>query len=115
MPNPESNGVLMAGDAAAFVDPFIGDGISLALLSGSLAAQALASFLLGQSSLEESTQTYCEAYQQQLMPVFHTSANIRALFRLPKPVRTGLLHLFGNIPALTRYLVRKTRSRRGGS
>ena len=112
-PNPASHGVLMVGDAAGFVDPFIGDGISLALRSGTLAAQSLASFLGGQCSLDDATGSYCHAYRQQLMPVFRASAKIRALFGLPKPVRAGLLHLFGNIPALTRYLVRKTRSRRG--
>ena len=33
-PQPERDGILMAGDAAGFVDPFVGDGISLALRSG---------------------------------------------------------------------------------
>ena len=46
-PQPERDGVLMAGDAAGFVDPFVGDGISLALRSGSLAARCLNSFFSG--------------------------------------------------------------------
>ncbi|PYX83430.1 MAG: hypothetical protein DMG70_10210 [Acidobacteria bacterium] len=108
-PSPEYDRVLMVGDAAGFVDPFIGDGISLALRSGNLAAQSLRNFLRGQASLEQAMSSYCEAYRQQLMPVFRTSAKIRALFGLPKPLRAGLLHLFGNVPALTGYLFRKTR------
>lgn len=109
-PQPEQDGVLRAGDAAGFVDPFIGDGISLALRSGNLAAESLRAFLLGQASLEQATRRYRQAYQRKLLPVFRTSSKIRALFALPKPARWGLLHLFGNTPVLTRYLVRKTRA-----
>ena len=46
-PRPERDGVLLAGDAAGFVDPFVGDGISSALRSGWLAAQSLADFFRG--------------------------------------------------------------------
>ncbi|HKN35992.1 MAG TPA: NAD(P)/FAD-dependent oxidoreductase [Terriglobales bacterium] len=110
IPNPENGGVLVVGDAAGFVDPFIGDGISLALRSGNMAARSLQGFLRGQASFEDVIQRYREAYQLQLMPIFRTSSKIRVLFGFPKPVRAGLLHLFGTLPALTRYLVRKTRS-----
>ncbi len=41
-PQAEEGGVLFAGDAAGFIDPFVGDGISLALRSGAMAAEALA-------------------------------------------------------------------------
>ncbi len=43
-PEPLQNAMLQVGDAAAFVDPFIGDGISLALRSGALAAECLSPF-----------------------------------------------------------------------
>lgn len=109
-PQPEQDGMLMVGDAAGFVDPFIGDGISLALRSGNLAAESLRAFLKGQASLEQTARRYREAYGQGLLPVFRASSKIRALFALPRPLRSGLLHLFGNAPALTRYLVRKTRT-----
>ena len=42
---PGENGVLIAGDAAGFLDPFTGDGISMALHSGQLAAAELAKAL----------------------------------------------------------------------
>jgi len=51
-PQPERDSVLMAGDAAAFVDPFVGDGISLALRSGSLAGECLGAFFKSEISLE---------------------------------------------------------------
>ena len=50
-PQPERDGILMVGDAAGFVDPFVGDGISLALRSGALAAQSLGPFFGGEISL----------------------------------------------------------------
>jgi menaquinone-9 beta-reductase len=37
-PEPVTGGVMNIGDAAGFIDPFVGDGISLALRSGVLAA-----------------------------------------------------------------------------
>ena len=44
-PEPQRDGMLMVGDSAGFVDPFVGDGISLALRSGALAARCLQLFL----------------------------------------------------------------------
>src|SRR5262249_49747795 len=46
-PETESDGMLLVGDSAGFIDPFAGDGISLALQSGALAAQTLMSFFEG--------------------------------------------------------------------
>ena len=39
------NNLLFAGDAAAFIDPFVGDGISIALRTGQFAATSLVPFL----------------------------------------------------------------------
>src|SRR4029077_2874590 len=69
-PQPERDGMLMVGDAAGFVDPFVGDGISLAMRSGSLAAQCLQSFFRGEASLPEAVGRYSRAYRHSLLPVF---------------------------------------------
>ena len=108
-PEPVSGGVLQVGDAAGFVDPFIGDGISLALRSGTLAAHSLTAFLAESASLTEAVRNYELKYTKELSAVFRTSSRIRWLFSLPAPVRRGLLLLFRNSPGLTRYLLRKTR------
>jgi flavin-dependent dehydrogenase len=108
-PQPVRNGVLMAGDAAAFVDPFIGDGISLALRSGALAAQCLVTFFRGETSLPDVARAYGEAYQQRLAPVFRTSSRIRRMLGLPPTLRKPLLSVLEKAPAVTEYLVRKTR------
>ena len=108
-PQPEREGVLMVGDAAGFVDPFVGDGISLALRSGSLAANCLTPFLAGDASLADATARYRTIYQQSLLPVFRASSKIRRMLVLPTSVRRPLLFLLESSPAITNYLVRKTR------
>jgi flavin-dependent dehydrogenase len=108
-PQPERKGVLMVGDAAGFVDPFVGDGISLALRSGALAARCLVSFFAGTNSLLDAASQYRGLYEQSLLPVFRTSSKIRQMLRLPRTVRKPLLMLLENAPAITRYAVRKTR------
>jgi menaquinone-9 beta-reductase len=108
-PDPEQNRVLLCGDAAGFVDPFVGDGISLALRSGVMAANSLQGFLANEESLDEACQRYRTLYRQALMPVFRSSAKIRRLFSLPVAVRAPMARFFQHAPALTRYFVQKTR------
>jgi flavin-dependent dehydrogenase len=108
-PQPERDGILMAGDAAGFVDPFVGDGISLALRSGSLAARSLKSFFAGEASLPDAVRRYSQAYKGSLLPVFRTSSKIRRMLILPGYVRRPVLSFLESSPAITNYLVRKTR------
>jgi flavin-dependent dehydrogenase len=108
-PQPARENVLMVGDAAGFVDPFVGDGISLALRGGSLASKCLAAFFAGQSSLSGAVTRYRELYTESLLPVFRASSKIRQMLKLPRRVRKPLLFLLENAPAITRYAVRKTR------
>jgi flavin-dependent dehydrogenase len=109
-PQPtDGNNILFAGDAAGFLDPFVGDGISLALRSGKLAAECLQPFFDQRLTLSEAADNYRRHYERKFLPVFRTSSGIRRLFALPYPARAALLFLFERAPALTRYLVRKTR------
>jgi flavin-dependent dehydrogenase len=108
-PQPERAGVLMVGDAAAFVDPFVGDGVSLALRSGSLAASALIPFFQDRVTLREAARSYSEIYRERLAPVFRASSGIRRMLGLPRRVRKPVLFLLCKTPAVTRYLVKRTR------
>jgi menaquinone-9 beta-reductase len=108
-PEPERGGMLMAGDAAGFVDPFVGDGISLALRSGALAAECLASFLAHEISLAEAVRHYRNSYQRFLLPVFRNSSKIRRLLDLPRGLRKPALFLLEKRPTISEYLVRRTR------
>ena len=108
-PTPIENGIFLAGDAAGFVDPFVGDGISLALRSGSFAAHSLLSFFQGQSTLEQAALQYSQDYRERLLPVFRNSSRLRRLLSLPRPIRRSIGHLLEATPAVSRFLVRWTR------
>lgn len=108
-PQPVRNDICMAGDAAGFVDPFVGDGISLALRSGALAAQCLAPFLAGQISLSHALTDYQREYERELALVFRVASKLRRMMTLPRGLRSALVAMLENAPAVTRYLVRKTR------
>jgi flavin-dependent dehydrogenase len=108
-PRALHDGMLCAGDAAGFVDPFVGDGISLALRSGTLAADSLLPFLRGETTLEQAGAAYLASYQRQLLPIFRASSGIRRLLRLPRPLRWPFLALLRRAPGLTQQLVQRTR------
>jgi flavin-dependent dehydrogenase len=108
-PQPERDGVLMVGDAACFVDPFVGDGISLALRSGALAAECLVPFFRGEAVLSGISRRYRDEYLLRFGAVFQTSSTIRRMLRLPRTVRRPVVALLTKVPVVTEYLVRKTR------
>jgi flavin-dependent dehydrogenase len=103
--------VMNTGDAAGFVDPFVGDGISLALRSGNLAARSLTAFWRDEEELEQSLARYTEDYRECLRPVYQNSSLLRRLLGAPRSLRIGLLSICSRSPRLARYLVEATRSK----
>jgi flavin-dependent dehydrogenase len=108
-PEPVQDDILQVGDSATFVDPFIGDGISLALRSGDLAAQCLRPFLSRERTLPQAAAEYTRLYRRQLAPVFRASSQLRNFLRLPAVVRRPVMSILQRTPAITRQLVRMTR------
>ncbi|HWF92678.1 MAG TPA: FAD-dependent oxidoreductase [Terriglobales bacterium] len=108
-PTPLRGNILLAGDAAAFVDPFIGDGISLALRGGATAARALRPYFQELIPFEQACENYQREYQKNLARVYHASSKIRRMLKIPRRVRKPFVFLLEKNPAITRYLVRKTR------
>jgi menaquinone-9 beta-reductase len=108
-PEPLQKGMLQVGDAAMFVDPFIGDGISLALRSGALAANCLGNFFNEKCSLAQAADRYAWLYQQRLSRVFRASSLLRRMLRTPRLVRRPVLSLLQRTPSVTRRLVQMTR------
>ena len=109
-PETESGSMFLAGDAAGFIDPFAGDGISLALQSGTLAAQSIAPFLRGVCSLEKAHQQYQSAYRKSFASAFRNAARLRSAFAAPKWLRGAAL-AFAALPGVGKMLVRQTRAR----
>jgi flavin-dependent dehydrogenase len=108
-PEPVSGTVFQVGDAATFVDPFVGDGISLALQSGVLAAESLKEVFEGKSPLTQAAASYHAAYMRRLAHVFRNSSRLRRMLRWPGIIRKPALSLLGKNPRITRQLVRLTR------
>lgn len=101
---------VLAGDAAAFIDPFAGDGISMALHSGRLAAIALVPYLRGECSLEAALERYDRAHRALVQPALKAAARLRRWLRLPKTLRLAALSLL-QWPPLARLTVQQTRVR----
>jgi menaquinone-9 beta-reductase len=106
-PDPVSGGALHVGDAAAFIDPFVGDGISLALHSGRLAAESvLAGFAAG--GPVQAAERYREEYSRRLAPVVRNSALLRKLLAAPMFARRVAVRAM-RFPAISEWIVRATR------
>jgi len=109
-PAPWRGGVFCAGDAAGFIDPFAGDGITLALLSGRLAAESAALYLNGRASREAAGRLYGQRFRQELEPVFHRAARLRKLLALPRPLQSAVARAL-QLQPLADFLVEHTRPR----
>ncbi|MGE0405443.1 MAG: NAD(P)/FAD-dependent oxidoreductase [Candidatus Korobacteraceae bacterium] len=110
-PQPVRSGILLAGDAAGFIDPFVGDGISMALRSGVLAAECLSRH--GWHA-RPAAQDYQQRYDRELLPVFRNARRIRRMLALPAPLRCGVLAL-ARMPGVAKYAVRSTRLKQSES
>lgn len=110
-PKTSYNGMFLVGDAAAFLDPFAGDGISIALHSGRLAALAVAPYLRGASPLQASIDSYDREYRQLIQPALNSARRFRALTGLPRILRSTVVSLM-KIPAIGHAVVSSTRVRK---
>ena len=108
-PRPWRDGVFRVGDAAGFIDPFVGDGITLALLGGELSARSVANVLTGTCALEAAGEQYKAAYTQQLAPLFKRASWLRKLMRMPRLARVATMWVMQFEP-LMRYMVAGTRA-----
>ena len=99
---------MYAGDAAAFIDPFVGDGISIALRSGRLAAKCVGKFLADEMPLSGSVATYQREYTRQFAPLFTTASRVRSLLSLPQAGQAAAFQLL-RLPGVMPYIIRKTR------
>jgi len=111
-PTTSENGMLLAGDAAAFLDPFAGDGISIALHSGAIAAKALACFLRAGCTLEDAARQYDCEHRRMIQPALVNASRLRTLQSLPSTMRSAAVACL-NIPFLARAAVKRTRVRAG--
>lgn len=79
----ETEGVCRAGDAAGFLDPFTGDGISMALHSGRLAVEELARGIAGKEPNTEVSRRYQRRLSRSVRRSYAIAALLRQLARAP--------------------------------
>jgi flavin-dependent dehydrogenase len=101
--------VLFVGDAAGFLDPFTGDGISMALHSGRLAAEELSKALeAAPYGLCEVGSTYGTKLGESVRRSYAVAATFRTLVRAPELVQDAAAAI---IPFLGARLHAETRWR----
>jgi flavin-dependent dehydrogenase len=104
---------LQAGDAVAFLDPFTGDGISLALRSGRLAARAALRMLAGESEAAVIA-NYGEALRQMYGHQFAAARLLR--FGAHRAwLEAPVSRLLAASPALRRVVFQVTRGQARGN
>jgi menaquinone-9 beta-reductase len=108
-PRPWRDGIFRVGDAAGFIDPFVGDGITLALLSGELTAESIARVMNDGIALESAGQEYAAAYESRMAPLFKRTSWLRRLMRAPRLARAAAMWAMQFEP-LVRYMVAGTRA-----
>jgi flavin-dependent dehydrogenase len=100
---------LFVGDAAGFLDPFTGDGISMALHSGRLAAEVLANGLASETpDHPNALRTYEARLNQSVRRSYAVAGLVRTLVRAPASLQDAAA---GMIPWLGRRLHAGTRWR----
>ncbi len=80
--------VALVGDAAGLVDPLSGEGISMAFVSGRLAADGVLSFLAGEA---EDLSPYQRAVDRRIQPELTAARKLQELFHFAPPPYVELL------------------------
>ena len=101
-------GALMVGDASGFLDPFTGEGISMALHSGRLAAKAVASALVEGFDGRKAAENYSRSLSQAVRRSYWIAAITRGLIQGPEWMRDLVT---APLPWIGMRMVRETRWR----
>ncbi|SNR16840.1 geranylgeranyl reductase family protein [Tenacibaculum jejuense] len=86
------NNVFLIGDAAGFADPITAEGISNAIYSGVLVANAI---IESNSNVEKASELYLEKLNERLIPEIQTGLWLAKWFYEQKTIRNVLLKKYG--------------------
>ncbi len=102
-------GILMAGDAAGLVVPLAGDGIAIALRSGSIAALQCARFLGGFLTATELTEKYGALWRRNFGRQLRWGRWLQFILLRPGLAVWGL-RVLNAAPSLGQFLIARTRT-----
>ena len=109
-----ANGLLLIGDAAAFIDPFTGSGMLMALESGAVAARTIFESrdrLANESSFSDLANRYRENYIRTFNSRLRVSGLLRQAAFVPRLAETAMI-CFGASDWLRRKVAQATRPAR---
>jgi flavin-dependent dehydrogenase len=106
--SPVEGDILMAGDSAGMIAPLAGDGMSIALHSGMIAAECARRFLSGESDADLLPAEYIAAWRAHFEGRIRLGRLLQASMFTPPLLSLGL-NLMKTAPALGDYFVRHTR------
>ncbi|HZB44187.1 MAG TPA: hypothetical protein VE360_03030, partial [Pyrinomonadaceae bacterium] len=105
-------GLLAVGDAAAFIDPFTGSGMLMALEGGELAARAVSDWLArGAEEFASLARAYRAAYASRFDARLRLCGLLRRAALAPAALAEVSVVALGASAALRRRLARSTRGR----
>ncbi|HYE73978.1 MAG TPA: hypothetical protein VEF04_11640, partial [Blastocatellia bacterium] len=109
---PQIPGVLSIGDAGAFIDPFTGSGMLMAMHSAELVSQVVQQVLRDSGTLNSNQviQLYHSRHRAEFGWRLRVAAGLRALAFKPR-ARNMLATLLTRNQSLARFMAQSTRSR----
>ncbi|HZF65442.1 MAG TPA: pyridine nucleotide-disulfide oxidoreductase, partial [Chitinophagaceae bacterium] len=101
------NHVLMLGDAAGMITPLCGNGMSMALHAGLLAANNISHFLAGSSSRSAVESSYKADWNRHFANRLKTGRLLQRFFGAER-MSNAFVNLFKEFPFLAKTVIRKT-------
>lgn len=101
------NHIFMAGDSAGMISPLSGNGMAMALTSGFVAAQLIASGIRNQTPRDILEQQYRNEWYRRFYRRVKWGNAIQSLFNRPVATNFGL-SLLSRIPGITPYIIQQT-------
>lgn len=100
--------ILLAGDAAGMIAPLAGDGMAMALHSGSMAAGAIDKLLTRQIDAQTMKRDYAEQWRKAFAARLRLGRTLQSIMLRPALLSPGL-RILNVLPALGDVLVAQTR------
>jgi flavin-dependent dehydrogenase len=104
------NDMLMLGDAAGMITPLCGNGMSMAMHSGKMAAELLHLYLSGQMKKEEMFDSYRKQWHSAFNGRMKMGRKIQPFFGKPR-ITNAFVQLFRNFPFLAQPVIGRTHGR----
>lgn len=108
--HPLVNDILMVGDAAGLIAPLAGDGISMALRSGQLAAHQIGAYLEGHLSPGSLRRAYVNQWKHAFRSRLRLGRLLQSVMLRPS-LASPVLQLLNVIPPLGTFLIKQTREK----